>query len=107
MTGTVTLGALELEGQRFVKWMQSVNFGRIWVAVRNGRLVMTSPPRVIREVKIGGENGGRPESSLDDFLLKKEVVELLAHLATIEDATVCIEIKHGLPFKLTVEEAAA
>lgn len=107
MVANVTLGALEPEDQRFVKWMQSVNFGRIWVAVRNGRLVMTSPLRVIREVKIGGENGQRPESDLDDFLLKKEVVELLAYMAAIEDATVCIEIKHGLPFKLTVEEVAA
>lgn len=107
MTGTVTLGALEPENQRIVKWMQSVNFGRIWVAVRNGRLVMTSPLRVVREVKIGGENGRRPESRIEDFLLKKEVVELLAHLAAIDHATVCIEVKHGLPFMLTVEEDAA
>ncbi len=39
MVANVSLGALEPESQRVVKWMQSVNFGRIWVAVRNGRLL--------------------------------------------------------------------
>ena len=107
MVTNVTMGALEPENQRLVKWMQSVNFGRIWVSVRNGRLVMDSPPRVLREVKIGGENGRRPESCLGDFSLKKEVLELLEHISGIGNATVCIEIKHGLPFKMTIEEVTA
>jgi len=102
-----TLGALGPEHQQLVKERQSMNYGRIWVVVRNGRLLMEMPFRLIREVKIGGENGRRPEANLEDFALKQEVVELLEHISRIDHATVCIEIKRGLPFKLTVEEGAA
>ena len=66
------------------------------------------PPRVAREVKFGGDNGPRSETAKGDFALKAQVRELLAQLEALGDGLVeCIEVKHGLPFKMTVEEDAA
>jgi len=62
----------------------------------------------VRELKIGGNNDTREEHELDDFALKQEVRELFRHLRTVGTGRVLrIEVKHGLPFKLTVEEVAA
>jgi hypothetical protein len=89
--------------------MQSINFGRIeGLAVLNGDPVLDPPPRVIREVKFGSENGPRPELDAADFLLKTQVVELFQHLDQICDGTIeVLEIRHGLPFRMLVAEAAA
>ena len=89
--------------------MQQLNFGRIeGLAVRRGEPVFDPPPRVVREVKFGGENGPRPEMAKQDFALKAQVRELLTQLEAMGDGVVrCIEVKHGLPFKMTVEEVTA
>ena len=64
-------------------------------------------PRIIQDIKIGGENGPRPELTIEDFALKSSVIELFDHLARIGDGTLeSIEVKYGMPFKLVVEQAA-
>lgn len=109
MDETVSMGALDPESRHLVEMMQSVNFGRIeGLVVRNGEPVLDPPPRIIREVKFGGENGPRPEAAKQDFALKAQVRELFAQMEAMGNATIhSIEIKHGLPFKMTVEEDAA
>ena len=94
---------------RLVELMQGLNFGCILdLAVRDGEPVLDPPPRVVREVKFGGENGPRPEAAKVDFALKAQVQDLFAQLEAMGDGVVqCIEVKHGLPFKMTVEEDAA
>jgi hypothetical protein len=89
--------------------MQRLNFGCILdLPVQDGEPVLDPPPRVVREVKFGGENGPRPESAKTDFALKAQVQDLFAHLEAVGNGVVqCIEIKHGLPFKMTVEEVTA
>jgi hypothetical protein len=89
--------------------MQSINFGRIeGLAILDGDPVLDPPPRVIREVKFGGENGPRPEIDAGNFLLKTQVVELFQHLDQLGNGTIeVLEIKHGLPFRMLVAEAAA
>jgi hypothetical protein len=89
--------------------MQSVNFGRIeGLSVLNGDPVLAPPPRVVREVKFGGENGPRPELDAGNFLLKAQVVELFEQFDRLGDGTIeVLEIKHGLPFRMLVAEAAA
>lgn len=90
--------------RRLIEVMQAVNFGRIeFLAVRGGEPVFDPPPRVVREIKFGGDNDPRPERSLDDFAVKGGVAELLGWLARIGDGRVdVLEVKHGLPFRMTV-----
>ena len=66
-----------------------------------------------------GSDGGRldahamvraaeKQTGLTDFALKSSVQELMDNFASLGDATVRrLEVKHGLPFRMQVEEAAA
>ena len=75
--------------------------------IRNGEPVFEPAPRIIQDIKIGGENGPRPELTIEDFALKRPVIELFDHLSRISDGTLeSIEVKYGMPFKLVVEQAA-
>jgi len=100
---------LSREGQSIVELMQSINYGRIeGLSVRHGEPVLDPPPRVVREIKFGGENGPRPEAAKADFTLKAQVRDLFAQLEALGNGVIpCIEIQRGLPFRMTVEEAFA
>ena len=108
--GNVTSKAdLSPAGVRLVELMQGINYGRVEdLAVRRGEPVLDPPPRVIREIKFGGENGPRVEVGKPDFTLKAQVRDLFAQLEALGDGVIpCIEIQRGLPFRMTVEEACA
>ena len=92
--------------RRLLALMQGINFGRIErLVVRDGEPVFDPAPRVVREIKFGGENGPRPEVKAQDFVLKAQTVELFTSLGRLGDGTVeCIEVQHGLPFRMKVEE---
>ncbi len=109
MTGTVTLASLPPAGRELVELMQRLNFGRVeGLVVREGEPVLDPPPRIVREVKFCAENGPRPEAAKEDFALKARVRELFDHMETIGDGGIgCIEVKHGLPFRMTLEENVA
>ncbi|GIW90171.1 MAG: hypothetical protein KatS3mg109_0603 [Pirellulaceae bacterium] len=94
---------------RLVELMQTINFGRIaCLVIHKGEPVLDPPPRVVREIKFGGDNGPRPELDAGDFLLKAQVVELFEYFDRLGDGTIeVLEIKHGLPFRMVVAEAAA
>jgi len=89
--------------------MQRLNFGRIEdLVVRGGEPVFDPAPRVIQKVKIGGENGPRTEFSTTDFLLKKQMIELVEAIASLgEGKVLTIDVKHGLPFAVEIEFAAS
>lgn len=92
-----------------VEKMQRLDFGRIEdLTIRDGEPVLDPPPRIIRDVKFRGENGPRRECDLDDFVLKSEVVDLFARFDELGDATIqSLEVQHGLPFRMQLEEVAA
>ncbi|VBB48467.1 conserved hypothetical protein [uncultured Desulfatiglans sp.] len=95
--------------RRLIELMQDINFGRITnIPVRDGEPELTPETVIEREIKLGGQSGPRPERDQDDFILKQEVVALLEHLAQMGSGKVCLlEIKHGLPFLMRIEERAA
>ncbi len=101
--------ALTPAGRRLVELMQATNFGRIEdLAVRGGSPVLDPLPRVVREVKFGAENGPRAEASKRDFPLKTQVMGLFAEMQAIGDGVIrSLEIRHGLPFRMTMEERTA
>lgn len=94
--------------RRLVDMMQEVNFGRIHqLQVRDGEPAFTPMTRVERQIKFGGENQPRPEATLDDFELKRNVVELFESFERLGNGIIKqLEIKGGLPFGMTVEEQA-
>ena len=102
-------GGLSLSRRRLVELMQQINFGRLeCVCVRNAEPVLDPQPKIVREIKFGGENGSRPELHADDFTLKGQVVELFEHLDRVRDCHIeTLDIKHGLPFRMLIREAAA
>jgi hypothetical protein len=101
--------ALSPARRRLVELLQHLNFGRVeGLSVLDGDPVFDPPPRLVREVKFGGENGPRSEAAAADFPLKSQLVELFQHFDEIGDGTIdVLEIKHGLPFRMVVAEATA
>ena len=101
-----TKAALSPARRRLVETMQQLNFGRIEnLAVRAGEPAFDPAPKVVQDIKIGGENGPRPELTHDDFALKSQIAELFNFLNSVGDGTVAvIEVKHGLPFRLIIEQ---
>jgi hypothetical protein len=95
--------------QLLITEMQRINYGRIEnLAVHKGQPVFTPPPRVIREVKFGGENGPRPEITKPDFAIKVQVRDLFAQMEAMDDGVILsIDIQRGLPFRMTIEEVIA
>ena len=108
VAGIVTTASLQPAGERLVRLMQGMNFGRLeGLVVRGGEPVFDPPPRVIREFK-PGSNSKRSEAQLSDFALRKELADLFEYFSRVQNVTIIsIEIIHGLPFKVTVEEVVS
>lgn len=102
-------GGLSLSRRRLVELMQQVNFGRLeGVRVCDAEPVLDPQPGIVREIKFGGDNRPRRELATDDFALKAQVVELFEHLDRVRDCRIeTLDIKHGLPFRMLIREAAA
>lgn len=109
MSAASLKSALSPARSRLVVLMQDIDFGRVEeLVVRNGEPVLDRPPRVIREVKFAGENGPRPELAKKDFALKAQVREMFAQFDALGNCVIlCLEVKHGLPFRMQIEETAA
>ena len=88
-----------------VELCQQHPFSRIeGLLVRGGEPIFTPPPKVIQRLKMGGDNGPRPESSLPDFWLRKQMVELLETIVGLGEGEIrSIEIAHGLPLVVEIE----
>lgn len=97
-----TKSTLSPARRRLLELMQELGFGHIEnLVVRGGQPVFHPEPRVVYEVKFGGENGPRPERAAADFRLKTQHLELFEQLDALGDATIeKLEVKHGLPFRL-------
>jgi hypothetical protein len=106
MKNISTKASLSDPQRRLLQAMQRLNFGRIeGLKIYNGQPVFHPAPRVIQDIKIGGENGPRPELNIDDFALKSAVIEFFDHLERIDNGTLeSIEVKYGMPFKLVIEQ---
>ncbi len=109
MVVAVAKASLPEPRKRLLELMQSINFGRLEnLAIRAGDPVLDPLPRVVREIKFGGENGPRPELDAGNFLLKAQVVDLFQYFDELGNGTIdVLEIKHGLPFRMIVTEVAA
>ena len=94
------------EEQRLLETMQAVNFGRIVeVEIKGGRPVIGTNWKTIRTIRIGKENGPRPELEKQDFVLKAKQVEIFEHIRSLKDgAKIMVCVQHGLPEWIYVTE---
>ncbi|HEY1754186.1 MAG TPA: hypothetical protein VGG72_02235 [Bryobacteraceae bacterium] len=102
-----TKSSLSMAQKRLLEIMQKTNFGRIQgLMVRDGQPVFDPPPRIVKDVKLGAaDSEARAELEVADFALKREHIELFENLRRMGDGTVeSIEIKSGLPFRITLEQ---
>ena len=100
--------SLGQDPRRLIALMQRIGFGRIdSLRVVGGQPVFDPPPRVVREVKLGAERSSLEHDCSADFTVKRAFVDLLAEFAAVDTANVAIEIRHGLPVRLIVEEVAS
>lgn len=109
MIAEPTKTSLSPARRQLIELMQRINYGRIeGLSIRRGEPVLDPPPRIIREIKFGGENGPRPEVAKPDFTLKAQVRDLFAQMEALGDGVVpCIEVQRGLPFRMAIEEVCA
>jgi hypothetical protein len=104
-----TKKALSPARKQLLELMQRYNFCRIEnLEVRVGVPVFDPAPRITQEIKIGADNNPRPELEKDDFLLRAPIIELFEHLDRVGNGRIAvIEVKHGLPCRLIVEQPAS
>lgn len=108
MVSSKNKAALSPARRRLVEVFQHLNFGRLEnLEIKGGDPLFSPSPRLVREIKFGGDNSPRQELSSSDFLLKSQVIELFRFFDTMQNGTVeLIEVKHGLPFRMIVPETA-
>ena len=109
MKQPIPKSVLSKSQSRLVEILQRLNYGRVEeLHVRNGEPVFDPAPRIIQKLKMGGENGPRPEAALQDFLLKHQTIEMLQAIADLgEGKILAIECKNGLCFSLEIEHRDA
>jgi hypothetical protein len=89
---------------RTVEIIEALGFGRIEsLVILGGSPSYETEPRIIQEIKLGSEAERQPDRGCADLTLKKEFSHLFDQLSRLGAATVDIEIRYGLPFKLVLE----
>lgn len=89
--------------RRLVDLMSEIRFGRIELSVAAGQPSFDPYPIVVREWLLGCV--ATPSAHLvADFTLKSEVIELFQILHQVGAGRLTIEVRHGLPFKVTWAE---
>lgn len=108
-TNDLRKSGLSQPRQRLVEFLNAVHFGRIeGLVVRQGEPGLSPRPRVVRAFKFGGGQPLAAPPAPGDFLLKAHHRDLLRCLDQVGDSVLaCLEVKHGLPFHLLVEEPLA
>ena len=91
--------------QTLVRILQAINFGEIQgIRVRKADPLFDDASVVIIDAKL--DEGPRPELQLSDFVLKEEVVRLMAHLDSLKNGAIqAIEVRAGVPRGIVLRSA--
>ncbi len=105
MTNFAKKSSLTPGRERLIRLMQLMNFGRIEnLQFRCGEPVFNPPPRIVQKFKLAANNGPRDEVWIQDFLLKRQVIEFFDLVTEAGDeVTASIEVKAGLTFTFEIE----
>ena len=93
--------------RRLLQLMQEVYFGHIdGLVIRDGEPVFDPAPKVVREIKFGGDNGPKPLIISRALFDKPQITALFEHLAQIHEGVIqSLEVQRGLPFRMRIEES--
>ena len=99
---TPTKNSVSWARQGLIELMQTVYYGRIEdTEVRNREPVLDPPPRTVKTFKLGKEGTTVAGSPQDDFVLKREIIDLFDLFDRYGTFRIDrIEIRGGLPFKI-------
>ena len=94
--------------QRLLRLLQEVEFGRIEnLVLRDGEPLLEMQPRVVRTITFAATGSRNRSRRVEEFELKQQMVEMFRQFDRIGNGVVArIDIKHGLPCFMTVEETA-
>jgi len=90
--------------QALLRLMQQLHFGTIQgLAIVEGEPCLNPPPKIIQEIKLGGESSEPKRPAKDDFALKRHITDLFDQFDRLPGrAAITIEVRHGLPTRLIV-----
>jgi len=99
------LSQLSTPRQALVRLCQSVDYGQILdLQVRDHEPVFSPPPKLLLDIKLDADCGGRPECELADFALCDEVCRLLDRIEKMGTGQVQrIEVRAGIPRRVLIE----
>lgn len=108
MTGPTSTRDLLHSERRLVTAMRQLGFGRFErLKIERGQMVLDPWPTTVRDVKFCAKTS-EPDNSLEDFLLKQQVVELLDYVRRVDLGEIrTLQVKNGLPFAMEVEHRAS
>ncbi|MBE0566074.1 MAG: hypothetical protein IH621_08965 [Krumholzibacteria bacterium] len=91
-----------------VRQMQRLNYGTMSnIQNVDGEPVLDAGFQIVASYRFRAENNVRPERSLSDFLLPKEILWLIEIFETERSCRVArLEVRGGLPTEVDVEAAA-
>jgi hypothetical protein len=102
---SIAIEELRPSEKRFVAAMQRVGYGSFEsLRIRVGELVLDPWPTTVWSVKFGNASANQPDARSGEFALKKQVVELFAHVRAVNDGVIrVLEVRGGLPFSMEIE----
>jgi hypothetical protein len=105
----VTFSSLSPSFQRLVRLMQSIRHGRLRnLVIRDGEPCFDPPPTAVRLVKLDRANTPHPAAAETDFPLRREVLDLVAHVRGVKDGTIeRLEVVDGMPVLVELAEPIA
>ena len=99
-----TKSSLSAPRKLLLETLQAINYGRIErLLIRAGEPVLDHLElRIVKDVKLGSMDiGARSELEANDFVLKREHIQLFETINLIDDGVIeSVDVKGGLPFRL-------
>ena len=98
--------SLSPKWRSLVRRMQRLNFGYLLnLRVVDGEPELHEDFESIATYRFPGDNSPRPEFDREDFVLPAEIIEFIETLQNLYCRRIAkVEIRHGLPFKMEVED---
>ena len=99
---SMTIRSLTPGQRRTLEIITELVFGRIELLIVDGQPCHDPPPRIVQEIRLASAPERQPDHANTDGTLTKEFEALFNHLANLRNASIDIECRHSLPFRLLV-----